>query len=812
MSQKPNQPDYSSFRLFPGGFTLILTAIAILSVVILASVIVYSHYSYKNSQKKLFIEKWDSIAMRISREASSAINDAGLIDDDFASYLYWIPAVSKEIVAIKLVDNQNNPIYATGVPAPDEDLIDDFARGALDGRNRFLFPGEFEGIHTIIATPVYRNDKIEAILLLTVDDSPENIPIKSAVLKPALLAILCLSVWTFIIMLVFSWTKKRVDNAEKISQLQSRLSKPESEKSDAIIEKGLNDIMSVFDFKAGSIYIKNVFSGEFELKSYYPPSEKEARPGQSINFEPGDPCLQAITHNKLIIYENITKKPLLLKAVRKTSGDVSIAIPLTSETSIFGAINLTIPGKKRINSKWMNILKRSLEIYSSSILTALESEEKTSRINRLFYVLDMIELLGSADFIKTALGKISEKIASSTGVSFCSIFIFDEKNKRLILAAEAFSGEGLSFKPENIIVDLEEMPVHKVAMISGQSQILQFDEIRKLSLNKHGLYNPEMENSTIHIIPLVTGKIRIGCLSIGTVEEGDNLYNRKEYFENIAHYLSMVLKHIMRYSETKKSFEQLRSTHKRQLMLAKFSVISDLVQGVHGNLDYIMRLFLDDVKKMRDTMSDNSLREIAETIDSHINSYRSVLEKLENFASIKPIVKYRQMEVAHTLKKMENRLKEDSSKWPVNLEKIRIVVLNSGSGQILGDEDELYRAVSNIVINAAEAMPYGGDIVLESKIEKNMAIIEISDQGSGLNETEIKRIFEPFFTTKEGPARGLGLSMAQKILILHNGEIDVSSKPGKGCTFILTIPLTDPDQTALYTSKKKSSSSIPLSS
>ncbi|UCC79951.1 MAG: sensor histidine kinase [Candidatus Zixiibacteriota bacterium] len=812
MSQKPDKSDQSRLRFFPGGFTLILTAIAISSVVILASVMVFSHYNYKNSQKKLFMEKWDSIAMSISREASSAINDAGLIDDEFASYLYWIPAISKEIVAIRLVDNQNNPIYATGVTAPDGDFIDDCARSALDGRNRFLFPKDFGGVHTIIATPVYINDKIEAVLLLTVNDSPENMGIKSAVLKPVLLVLLYLLLWTLIIMLIVSWLKNKVDNAEIIRQLQSRLSKPEFEKSDIIIEKGWNDIMTVYDFKAGSIYIKSISSGEFELKAHYPSSQQEAKQRASINFEPGDPCLQAIIHNKLIIYDKITKRPLSPEDIGKTDNDANMALPLTSESSVFGVLNLTIPGKKRLGAKAFAILKQTLDIFSASVLTALESQEKTSRIGSLLYILDIIESLSSADFVKTALGKISEKIASSPGVTFCSIFIMDERNKQLILVAEAFSGEGMSFKPDNIAVDLEEMPVHKVALISGQSQILKFDEIKKLSLNKHDLYDPKMENSTIHIIPLMAGKNRIGCFSIGTVEQDDITYNRKEYFENIAHYTSMVLKHILRYSETKKSFEQLRSTHKRQLMLAKFSVISELANGVYKNLNSVMQLLLDDVKKLRDIKIDKSLSEITELIDSHLDSYKSVLRKLENFASTKPIDKYRQMEVAHTLKIMETRLREDSLTWPVNLEKIRIVILNSGSGQILGDEDELYTAISNIVINAAEAMPYGGDIVLESKIEKNMAVIEISDQGSGMNEAEIKRIFEPFFTTKEGPARGLGLSLVQKILILHNGEIDVRSKPGKGCTFTLRIPLMDPDQTALFTSKKKSSSSIPLSS
>ena len=812
MKKKPNKSFQTRLRYFPGGFTLLLSALAISAIGILATIMVYSHYDYKNSQKKLFMEKWDSIALRISREASSSINDAGLIDDEFASYLYWIPAISKEIVAIKLVDNQNNPIYTTGISGGDGDLIDECAKNALDGKNQFLFPEDSGILHTIIATPIYINQKIGAVLLLTVNDTPENIGIKTAIFRPVLLAAVFLLLWIAVVMVVFLRTKNKVDAAEKINQLQLRLANFGTEKSKLIIEKGLNDIMTVFGFKAGSIYIKNPFSGEFELKAYYPPLDKNAQKRVSANFGPGNPCLQAIIHNKSIIYDKITNKQLSLKDIKKTDSEVNIAIPLISESSVVGVLNLTLSGKRGINAKWLLILKQTLEVFSVSTFAALESEEKTFHNNSLLYILDIIELISSTDFIRTALGKISEKIASSPGATFCSIFIMDERNKRLILAAEAFSGEGLSFKPENTAIDIDEMPVHKIALISGQSQILRFDEIEKLSLSKHDLYHPIMENSTIHIIPLIAGNTRIGCFSIGTIEDGDDLYNKKEPFDNIAHYLSLVLKNILQYSDIKKSFEQLRATHDMQLMHAKSAVVADLARGMAGNLDSVMQLLLDDVKKLRDLKPVDSLSEIIESLVSHIDGYKFVLEKFDDFASTKPVNKRRQIEVAQILEKMEKRLRKDSSGWSVNLEKIRIVILNSGSGQILGDVDELYTAISSIVLNAAEAMPYGGDIVLESKIEGRMAILEVSDQGSGMNDTEINRIFEPFFTTKQGPARGLGLSLAHKIISLHNGEIDVRSKPGKGSTFNIKIPLIDPEQTALYSSKKKSSSGIPLSS
>jgi signal transduction histidine kinase len=194
-----------------------------------------------------------------------------------------------------------------------------------------------------------------------------------------------------------------------------------------------------------------------------------------------------------------------------------------------------------------------------------------------------------------------------------------------------------------------------------------------------------------------------------------------------------------------------------------------------------------------------------------MNTYRHILSKFKGFSITGTTEKLHQMELARLLKTAEIRFGDDTSDGSKIPDNIRIVTINSGSGQILGDDDELFNAVFNIVLNAVESMPYGGDITIESKIEGRMALLEIADHGSGMNEGELKRIFEPFFTTKKGIARGLGLSIAHKIAVMHGGDIDVISEPGRGSKFIIRIPLIDPEQTALYSARKKSTGGMSLS-
>ncbi|MBN1446785.1 MAG: HAMP domain-containing histidine kinase, partial [Bacteroidetes bacterium] len=79
--------------------------------------------------------------------------------------------------------------------------------------------------------------------------------------------------------------------------------------------------------------------------------------------------------------------------------------------------------------------------------------------------------------------------------------------------------------------------------------------------------------------------------------------------------------------------------------------------------------------------------------------------------------------------------------------------------------------------------------------EQQEVFIRISDTGVGISREDQQRIFEPFFTTKEeGHGTGLGLSIAYGIIQSHSGKITVDSAPGKGATFILSIPLNGPQQ------------------
>jgi signal transduction histidine kinase len=96
----------------------------------------------------------------------------------------------------------------------------------------------------------------------------------------------------------------------------------------------------------------------------------------------------------------------------------------------------------------------------------------------------------------------------------------------------------------------------------------------------------------------------------------------------------------------------------------------------------------------------------------------------------------------------------------------------------------------NLLLNASQSFEGPGTIRLTARLEGDCALVEVTDDGAGIDPANVERIFEPFFTTKPvGEGTGLGLSMARQIVINHGGSIQVRPEPVRGTTFCIRLPL-----------------------
>jgi CheY-like chemotaxis protein len=110
---------------------------------------------------------------------------------------------------------------------------------------------------------------------------------------------------------------------------------------------------------------------------------------------------------------------------------------------------------------------------------------------------------------------------------------------------------------------------------------------------------------------------------------------------------------------------------------------------------------------------------------------------------------------------------------------------------VLGDAVELREVLVNMIYNAIDAMPSGGEIRMSSQETNGRVVLTIADNGTGMTPDVKSRLFDPFFTTKGKNGTGMGMAVSFGIIRRHNGSIDVESEPGRGATFRISLPVAE---------------------
>jgi two-component system NtrC family sensor kinase len=121
-------------------------------------------------------------------------------------------------------------------------------------------------------------------------------------------------------------------------------------------------------------------------------------------------------------------------------------------------------------------------------------------------------------------------------------------------------------------------------------------------------------------------------------------------------------------------------------------------------------------------------------------------------------------------------------------------VMEENLPKIYADPQQLEQVLVNLYLNAIDAMPEGGKLIIGARIEPVdgsplMVLITVADTGFGIEATDLSKIFHPFFSAKKGRGMGLGLSITERIVKNHGGRIEVESQPGTGTTFRIHLPL-----------------------
>jgi len=124
----------------------------------------------------------------------------------------------------------------------------------------------------------------------------------------------------------------------------------------------------------------------------------------------------------------------------------------------------------------------------------------------------------------------------------------------------------------------------------------------------------------------------------------------------------------------------------------------------------------------------------------------------------------------------------ETSRWELKKD------IQPGLSQLVCDPEQLKQVLLNLIMNAMQAMPQGGTVLLAAREDRRKVMIDVQDQGCGISAHNLDRVFDPFFTTKE-TGTGLGLSVAHQIVNRHGGTLTVARNSPGGVTMRISLPL-----------------------
>jgi len=372
-------------------------------------------------------------------------------------------------------------------------------------------------------------------------------------------------------------------------------------------------------------------------------------------------------------------------------------------------------------------------------------------------------------------------------VDVCSIYLYDPSDSTLVLAAT---------------IGLRENAVGNVRIKSGEgitgraAKQGRIVAVRDVTCDKRNIYIPITGEEAFHSIlsvPLKFHNENIGVINVQTKKPRTFQKNEKQLLKTIAHQVSGLIRNARLYESVLAAKKELEQAHERLIESEKMAALGRL----SATLSHELRNPLAGLKGasqllFRKTGDNDERKQYVNLILEEVERLGKIVDDLIHFAKPK-VLQYNFIDA--------NKIIEDSillHSEDFSQKKITVRKRLSKLPVIMADGDKFKQVVVNVILNAMDAMPDGGELLVSSsvtlkeEIDKEVATFQFKDTGHGIQDDVLTHVFEPFYTTKPDGV-GLGLAVCKSIIEQHGGSIAIQSGKQKndfsGTLIILEIPI-----------------------
>ncbi len=472
----------------------------------------------------------------------------------------------------------------------------------------------------------------------------------------------------------------------------------------------------------------------------------------------------------------------LRDAVQREARRAALAVPLVSKETVLGAITVFWRAPRALDEHEVRLLTGLAQQAAVAMEQARLHGASVRRAEELAALLRAVRtMLGGLD-TKTILESIVHEAAAIAGTPHVNLLLVERDTATLRLAAVAGSPV-----PPDFALPLGESYSGQVATTGRPMYVA---DIQGDARNQLARRDREAGIVTYLGLPVKIRDTVLGVLAFNTTAPRQYSTDELAYLGSFADHAAIALDNGRLYDDAQRALADLRAMQRKLVQGETLRALGELAGGAAHHLNNLLTIVVGRIQLMRRSVQEERLARPLEIIERAAKDGAEVVRRLQQFAGMRRTAEPRMVDLNHIVKDV---LEMTRGRWQDSARaqgtEIGVELPAATLPQIPGDPAALREMLTNLVLNAIDAMPRGGRLTVETSASGNSAVITVTDTGLGMPEDVRQRAHEPFFTTKGVRSTGLGLSVAFGIARRHGGELVLQSEVGHGTTVRVSLPI-----------------------
>ena len=455
---------------------------------------------------------------------------------------------------------------------------------------------------------------------------------------------------------------------------------------------------------------------------------------------------------------------LTLREVSRRDGRrAALSVPLISQQTVLGAITVFWRAPRAHDPREVRLLTGLAQQASVAMEQAQLHGASVRRAGELAALLRAVRaMLGGLD-TGTILGSVVQEASAIAGTPDVKLLMLDRAAGTLRVAARV----GGPMPSEGAVPADEAYSVE----VARTGRMLFQDE-------------------TYLGLPVKIRETVLGVLTLTTTSPRRYSAEELTYLGSFADHAAIALDNARLYEDAQRALSDLRVMQRRLVQGETLRALGELAGGAAHHLNNLLTIVVGRIQLLRRSVHEERLARPLEIVERAAKDSAEVVRRLQQFAGMRRTLEPRTVDLNRIVR---DALETTRSRWqdPARTPDTEITVDSrlAPLPAIPGDAVALREMLTNLLLNAIDALPRGGRLTVQTSVADNAVILTVTDTGLGMSEEVRLRAHEPFFTTKGVKSTGLGLSVAFGISRRHGGELALQSEEGEGTTVRVTLPL-----------------------